>query len=226
MIYKVYAKNEIEIDKKDVLRYAFSKNLKESGEYSAVLEKCIKSAPDFLEPKTLWEYFPISFEGENTINFGSFKACSTSLFKNMKGAVGAVIFAATLGYKSERELMKAKTDAVSLLFTDAIATSVLEKISDSAFKSLKEEFSREGKFLRPRFSPGYGDFSLAHQKDIFALLDLQRRLGMTLTENLFMIPSKSITAVCAVSLTDESCEIGGCEMCDKKDICSFSRTLS
>ena len=222
MIYKAYTKEEIQIDKKDVLRYAFSKNADELS-YSHVLESCIKNALPLLEPKIIYEYVPISFHGESTINFGSFEANSTSLKKNMAGAEGAIIFAATLGYKSERELIKSRTDAVSLLFTDAIFTSVLENIADRVFKDLKEELSAEGRFLRPRFRPGYGDFNLAHQKDIFRILDLPRRLGMTLTENLFMVPSKSITAICAVSKTNENCEIQGCEICDKKDVCRFCR---
>ena len=51
-----------------------------------------------------------------------------------------------------------------------------------------------GVSVNPRFSPGYGDLPLGTQKDIFALLDCERKIGVTLNDSLLMSPSKSVTA--------------------------------
>ena len=75
--------------------------------------------------------------------------------------------------------------------------------------------------LRPRFSPGYGDFSIAHQRDITRELDTARRLGLTVTESLMLAPMKSVTAVIGLSETG-GCTGGGCEACAKTD-CDFRR---
>lgn len=223
MIYKSIDKNETVIDIKEILRYAAHKNGEDYSIYSEILKSSIKNVLDAIEPKIIYEYVPIKFEEENVIDFGHFRVNSKNLSKNMKGGEGAIIFAATLGHKLERLLIKSKTDSAALLFSDAAATAMLESVANKAFDILKEEFKAQKKYLRPRFSPGYGDFDLAHQKDIFRVLDLQRRMGMTLTENLFMLPSKSITAVCAVTSSDENCSAGGCEECGKKSTCQFCR---
>ena len=55
-----------------------------------------------------------------------------------------------------------------------------------------------GRALRPRFSPGYGDLALDVQKDIFALLDCERQLGLTLGDSLLMSPGKSVTAFAGI----------------------------
>ena len=53
----------------------------------------------------------------------------------------------------------------------------------------------EGLSLRPRFSPGYGDFPLSMQTPIFDALDCPRKIGVSLNASLLMSPSKSVTAV-------------------------------
>ena len=64
---------------------------------------------------------------------------------------------------------------------------------------LNEELCRiaaeEGKSLRPRYSAGYGDFSLENQRGIFDLLSPAKHIGLTLKDNLIMVPEKSVTAV-------------------------------
>ena len=81
---------------------------------------------------------------------------------------------------------------------------------------MENEFAKEEKHLRPRFSAGYGDLSLSVQKDIFSVLDCARKIGLTLNDSLIMSPSKSVTAVVGISDTP-SCDGHKCKSCDKKD---------
>ena len=75
----------------------------------------------------------------------------------------------------------------------AIGTERVEALCD-AFQA---EIAAAETSIAPRFSPGYGDFPLDCQKDIFAVLDCGS-IGLTLNSNLFMTPSKSVTAVIGV----------------------------
>ncbi len=222
MFCKAYSKNEIKIDKAEMLRYACSKNADTDDLYSSVFDDAVKAAINLAEPKVIYEFFPISVRND-TVNFPDFSVKSKNLSKNMHASDMGIIFAATLGIKSERELIKRKTDSTSLVFINAAFTAILEDIINRTFLELREMLAKENRFLRPRFSPGYGDFELLFQKDIFRALDLERRMGMALTENLFMIPSKSVTAVCAVSKTNQMCQLSGCEACNKKNSCQFCR---
>ena len=63
---------------------------------------------------------------------------------------------------------------------------------------MNTQLNVDGKSLRTRVSPGYGDISLTMQKDIFAILDCERKIGITLNEDLLMSPSKSVTAIAGI----------------------------
>ena len=43
----------------------------------------------------------------------------------------------------------------------ACAAAYLEQFCDEIQEKIGIEMEKEGKYLRPRFSPGYGDFSIA-----------------------------------------------------------------
>ena len=60
---------------------------------------------------------------------------------------------------------------------------------------IAEEAAAEGRTCTPRFSPGYGDLPLETQRDVFRLLDCERKIGVWLNESLLMTPSKSVTAI-------------------------------
>lgn len=74
----------------------------------------------------------------------------------------------------------------------------------------------------PRFSPGYGDFPIAHQRDFSRLLDTPRKIGLTVTESCLLAPIKSVTAVIGLSETPQPCHRKGCEECGKTD-CAYRR---
>ena len=61
---------------------------------------------------------------------------------------------------------------------------------------------KEGYYIRPRFSPGYGDFDIAHQDMILRMLDTAKKIGLTLTGGNMLTPSKSVTAVIGLSETE------------------------
>ncbi|MBR1820913.1 MAG: Vitamin B12 dependent methionine synthase activation subunit, partial [Clostridia bacterium] len=99
------------------------------------------------------------------------------------------------------------------------AAAMIEAWSDQVNGELRAEALVRGKRLRPRFSPGYGDFSLDCQPGLFRLLGVQKRIGVTLTDSLLMIPTKSVTAV--IGISDGAGEApAGCAACDRAD-CDF-----
>ena len=104
----------------------------------------------------------------------------------------------------------------------AASVALLEEFCDEKNRELKEEYEKQGLYLRPRFSPGYGDFSLECQRQMVPALDLGKRIGVTLTDSLLMAPSKSVTAVIGISEIPVNCRIQGCEICQKKD-CAYRR---
>lgn len=100
----------------------------------------------------------------------------------------------------------------------------MEDYLDEWQEELRKEMEREGYYFRPRFSPGYGDFSIAHQGEILRLLDSAKKIGLSMTESSMLIPTKSVTAVIGLSREDIKCHRKGCEVCGKTD-CAFRRDI-
>jgi len=80
----------------------------------------------------------------------------------------------------------------------------------------------KGLYLRPRYSPGYGDFPLTYQKEILELLNAQRRIGLTRTESNMLVPTKSVTAIIGFTTEETSCHVAKCMTCQAKN-CPFRK---
>jgi cobalamin-dependent methionine synthase I len=105
----------------------------------------------------------------------------------------------------------------------ACAAAMLEEYCDEMQDKIAQQLAEEQLYLRPRFSPGYGDFSILHQQEILNMLDAPKRIGLTMTDAYMLAPTKSVTAIIGVSNTKEPCHQKGCEECTKVD-CLYRRS--
>lgn len=81
---------------------------------------------------------------------------------------------------------------------DAVGSEMAEAMANWLHGFLDKYLNNEGKYAtKRRYSPGYGDFELANQQDLFALLELER-IGVSLSSNFIMNPEKSITAIIGI----------------------------
>ena len=124
---------------------------------------------------------------------------STSLAKRLAGCSRAVIFAATVGAQLDRLVTRySAVSPAKALLLDTIGTERVEALCDTVCAELASKYASEGLLVRPRFSAGYGDIPLSMQKDIFAVLDCPKKIGVSLGEGLLMSPAKSVTAIVGV----------------------------
>lgn len=218
----IHLKNdEIIIEKKEVLRYTSYKSDNVDYETDKKIEQNIIKVKNDLSLKSTYNVFDL--ENDLEISFAGVTFNSKNLMKNLKGCDKVIIFAATLGIKIDMEIKKLSKINISDSFIfNACATAAIENYCDQIQSYLKEIFLNEGYFLRPRFSPGYGDFSIEHQKDFASLLNTPKIIGLTLTDSLILIPTKSVTAIIGLSKNDLKCDKLGCENCNKID-CNFRR---
>ena len=59
-------------------------------------------------------------------------------------------------------------------------------------------------------------------REIFALLEPMRHIGLSLTDHLLMSPTKSVTAIVGLGCGEENCLQRGCQTCQKEN-CSFRK---
>jgi hypothetical protein len=213
----------MEISRREVRRYlGYGKN--EGDEpVNALIEECVRELTAVAAPKCISRVYPLELLSDNRIDFTVFKTKSRNLSRNLQDCEEAVLFAATLGAGVDVLLHKyTKLQMSKAVIMQAAATALIEEYCDEENRKLKEEYESRKLYLRPRFSPGYGDFPLECQKDITAVLETPKRVGIMLTDSLLMTPSKSVTAVMGVSKKPYRCEIKGCESCTKGD-CVYRR---
>ena len=213
----------ISFDRREALRYMGYHGAEPDAAVAESLERCAAELQAAVQPKSISARFPLSFTGENTMQIGDLTVTSANLARNLRGCTEVYLMAATLGIGADRLIARASavrmSDAVIL---QAVAAAMIETCCDEVNDALRRTAEQEGLYCRPRFSPGYGDFSIEHQRDFSRLLDTPRKIGLTVTESCLLAPIKSVTAVIGLSPEKQDCHRKGCEECGKTD-CNFRR---
>lgn len=175
------------------------------------------------QPRTASRIFPLSFPGGNRLALGPLAVESAALRKNLAGCEEVILFAATLGVGVDRLIARSGAGRVSdAAVYQAAGAALIEAVCDQAWEELRRAGEAEGWHLRPRFSPGYGDFPLSCQRELLALLRAPETIGLTTGESMLLLPTKSVTAVMGRSRLALPCHRTGCEACGKTD-CAFRR---
>ena len=131
---------------------------------------------------------------ESVADFGFAKVESNALSKVLFGYNKAYIFAVTVGIDVDRLISRLNIkSSIDAYFMDAIGSCAAESLAEYLNDKLCSD-----KDCTPRFSPGYADFPLDFQRALLERLNSNVSVGITLTENLLMIPTKSITAVIGI----------------------------
>ena len=132
---------------------------------------------------------------ENGVRFES-----ALLAKMLAGSDEMVLMASTVGAEITERISfeTTKGDAKLGVILDAVASQTADAGLDFMGPIVNGLLRKEARRLtRKRFSPGYGDLSIAHQQIIFDLLGLER-LGLHLTKTMMLVPEKSVLAIMGI----------------------------
>ena len=97
----------------------------------------------------------------------------------------------------------------------------LRTVTALSCEDLAEEMAP--RFLTDRFSPGYGDMPLDDQHALFRILNVSRRIGISLSESGLMIPQKSVTALIGVADRPQPKRSRGCASCGMRENCPYRK---
>lgn len=213
----------MEINRKEILRYLGYKGQEADEKVEDLVETCIGELLKAAVPRHIARCYPLSLPVYGEIDFTCFQAHSEHLWKNLADCSQIILFAATLGTEVDVLIRKYnKLQMSKAVILQAASAAMIEEYCDEINEELRAQYESQDLYLRPRFSPGYGDFPLQCQKPLTEALETRKRIGITLTDSLLMAPSKSVTAVIGVSSKPHRCEIKGCELCGKTE-CAYRR---
>ena len=200
------------ICEREILRYAGAKE-PETAAYE-LLKVAVSEAENSIEYKICYCELPLKIT-ENICEIGGIPFESRNLAEKLEGCETTIVFAATLGVNIDRLIMKySRLSPAKALMIQAFGTERIEAMCDAFCKDIEAE---KGRNLTARFSPGYGDLLLQYQREIFSLLDCEKRIGVTLNDSLLMSPTKSVTAICGVTKSTKLPKENKCSNCSKTD---------
>ena len=187
------------LDRGEVRRYMRMGTAAPDAEFERRLDAIERQVLAAVRPASYWQLVPVAGLTERTYSVGGLRLESNGLRRVIAGCRHAFLFCATLGPGVDALLRRfGQTSAADLLMVQGVSAALIESYCDECEERMAAEPAVRGETLRMRYSPGYGDLPLTVQRDLLAHLDSVRRIGVTLTESMLMIPSKSVSAIIGV----------------------------
>lgn len=212
----------------EVLRYSGVKDERLCGDdviQSAV--KAINEVGSAAAPKKIVKECMLQISGAKC-EIDGIQVKSKALAAHLAGCERALLMAATLGSGVDLLIMRYSHVKMSYaVMLQAAAAALIELYCDLFGEELEAKYAAEGCYLRPRFSPGYGDFSIDHQSELTAHINAYKYAGIAVSGGGQMTPMKSVTAVIGITRTRQrgttgSCAGGKCVHCPNTG-CEFRR---
>ena len=208
------------MDRREILRYLGAATC--DAPLAAMIDRAQREVRQAAAPHHVSRRFPLSLDQGGAAVGGVYFA-SKDLAAHLRGCQEAALTAFTLGPGVDSLIRRYElTEMPFVPVLQACAAAYTEEQADAALGELEAEAAARGLFLRPRFSPGYGDFPLAAQRLLFQALEVTKHSGVPLTDSCLMLPMKSITGVVGLSPDPSLCHVGKCMTCTAEH-CPFRK---
>jgi hypothetical protein len=220
------APGDLPVSLREVRRYLGYYRVEPDERVNALIDDCIREALAVITPQGIYSVFEIKrTSATDTLDLTFAQVTSRDLSRNLAECHHCILFAATIGPKMDQLIMRAsRLDPLKGCILQAVGAMLVESYCDVLNDQLRTDFEAANCKLRPRFSPGYGDFSLSHQKDIFRSIRADKTIGLTLMDSGIMAPEKSVTAVIGLYQPSDKRTpdyLPGCNLCEE---CNKSHT--
>lgn len=214
------------VNRKEICRYlGYGAKLPDDS-VNIMIEEVLVNLLNEIQPKNIYKIYTCSASETVVVLKGVKRTLafeSRNLAKNLAQCKSVIMIAATLGIEADKLLQKYEIlNMTKATIAQACGAACIEAYCNILQEQICREASAHGQelYLRPRFSPGYGDLPLHYQRVIFDELECTKRIGLTLTDSLLMYPTKSVSALIGLTVNPQSCHIGKCKDCDNTE-CEF-----
>lgn len=225
----VYKDTTCEVGVGEVLRVLGARNGSAPSRTVRKIKSLIKELRDDLEPKILVSDKDILACGEDRLVLDpGVELRSKKLCRTLRKCDTAKVFVATVGNKIEKKIKKAmekkRSDVASII--DAIASVAVEDTIETFHSRIDLKLRAKEQCATLRFSPGYCDWDIKEQKNLFKVIDSEK-VGVTLSESSLMSPRKSISGIFGIGRcgTVANKTNNPCTRCGKKD-CNTRRQVN
>jgi len=159
----------------------------------AGLDELVALARGLIRPRGFYHVALVGKRVDRTVELGGMTFRSLILRKKLEGAEKVFPYIITVGPELERAAAK-QGDLLRQYCLEEIANHALEQAADWLARHLEE---RHGVAGLSSVNPGsLEDWPITEQAKLFSLFDdTEKLIGVRLTENMLMIPRKSISGI-------------------------------
>ena len=203
----------------EILKYLGFRGQELTEEIAAQIRRCTDEVLAAATPRLTYRHASLEDGAVLGVTFAG-----NDIPRMLEPCEEVVLFGATLGPGVERLMMRYEVvNAADSVIMDACASTAIENICNNFESDMRHAVEAEGRYLTDRFSPGYGDLPITEQPKFFALLDMTRRIGVSLTPTTIMVPRKSVTAIMGIARTPQPHRPPDCEHCLMFRTCPFRK---
>jgi len=215
------------IDKGEVLRYLGHRGQRINPALDRLIDKEIAHCLAVAKPRIVYRVVDVSLDpdGAPRLPEANLELPGRAIRRYLDGAGRCVLLAATLGTGIDTEIrMQQRVDMTRSLALDAAATACIESVCDDFQRKIEMTAGGAYLFAGTRYSPGYGDLPLTLQPELIQALDTARKIGLTCTDSMILLPRKSVTALIGLFDRPPGAGVGpGCSGCSLRGRCDFSK---
>lgn len=206
----------MKVNKKETLRYLGYQGQVMDQPLADLFDATIQEIEQIAAPKSIYRSFPCKVTDTDLVKLAGLTIKSKHLSKNLRGCEEVILFAATIGSAVDQMIKRASfTNLAKASIVQAAGAALIETYCDELEEQVRLDAQKRELYLRPRFSPGYGDCPLSIQKDLFNIMECSKRIGITLTDTYLMYPSKSVTAFIGLCTKEnKTCHKNKCMGCE------------
>ena len=213
------------VDRNEIYRLSGGKG--ENNKFNTKLEKIINEkifqAHSLINPKAVYVIKEVKEAGKEDIFFSDKSQIKLKLFNQSISHIKKTAIAlCTLGKAVDEKIVELNNEGSSTeaFILDIIGSVAVEEIANKINFLICQQTEKYGLQASHRFSPGYGNFNLIEQENIFKIINAEK-IGVSLTKSYMMIPKKSISFCIYLGKMKKDSR-NQCTICGLKD-CNFRK---
>ena len=210
---------QIDIDKEKIMnRIGYDGDYTPSVRIDSLVDDYIENYHDFIAPSYVYKIRYIKSVNRNRVDIGDSIILESYKVARLLERCGKVaVFALTIGNYLEDMVAYLVNNGLVLQATvlDAIGSGTVEKLAAWLEQNIRIDASQEGMVTSRRFSPGYCDWDVSQQEQVFKALG-DNTAGITLNDSMLMVPQKSVSGIIGIGRPDKGIEnYNPCRTCRK-----------
>ena len=212
--------NELDIDIQQVLQnIGYSADSEPATRITSLVSEYIENVHQLIEPAYSYVIKDIeSVRGSSIIIEGSIVFKSEIIARLLEQCEKVAVFALTIGSHLEETIRHLAEDGLILqaAVLDGIGSDAAERMADLVQNKIGRVTRDHGFCMSQRFSPGYCDWDVSQQAEVFQALGSDSA-GIHLSREYLMLPKKSVSGIIGIGSSSSSVDnYIPCKICDEQ----------